>query len=131
MTDESRGTMPSDNRYSRQNTTDSCGGKSDVINDVVSVTVSGSASNSPSNSLDRSICGSLGTDEVASCAGGDDCSTSGADADDQALLEKLQHANRFVLMLEPIFGTHSGPRVFHRHSSQLNQALTRLIHFNP
>jgi len=95
MTDESRRTMPSDNRYSRQNTSDSCS-KSDVINDVVSVTVSGSASNSPSNSLDRSICGSLGTDEVASCAGGDDCSTSGADPDEQALLEKLQHANRFV-----------------------------------
>lgn len=99
MTDVRRGTMPSDNRYSRQNTLDSCG-KFDAINDTVSVTVRGSASNSPSNSLDRSLCGSLGTDEVASYAGGDDYSTSVADPDpdEQALLEKLQHANRFVLI---------------------------------
>jgi len=96
MSDVSKGTMPSDNSYSRQNTLDSCG-KSDAINDTVLVTVNGSASNSPSNSLDRSLCGSLGTDEVASCAGGDDYSVPVADPDERALLEKLQHANRFVI----------------------------------
>jgi len=101
MTDVSDGrtTMPN---YSRQNTSDSCSslGRSDLT-DSVAVTVNGSAyngeSNSLSNSLDRSLCSSLGGDEVASCSANEDFSASVADPDEQALLEKLQHANRFVL----------------------------------
>jgi len=98
MTDVSESGMPTDYNYSRQNTSDSCAsiGKSDAMSDAVSVTVSGS---SPSNSLDRSLCGSLGADDVASCAAGEECSTSAADADERALLEKLQHANRCVVHL--------------------------------
>jgi len=94
------GAMPSD---SRPDTSDSCSpvGKSDAINDAaVAVTVNGSAfngeSNSLSNSLDRSLCSSLGADDVASCSANDDFSSCVADPDEQALLEKLQHANRCV-----------------------------------
>jgi len=88
--------MPTDYNYSRQNTSDSCSslGKSDMISDSVAVMINDSVcnneSNSPSNSLDRSLCSSLGGDEVASCSANEDV----ADPDDQALLEKLQHANR-------------------------------------
>ena len=67
--------------------------------DAVAITVNGSAYNgveSNSNSLDRSVCSSLGGDEVASCSANEDFSTSVADPDEQVLLEKLQHANRFV-----------------------------------
>jgi len=94
MTNESRVAMPTDDRYSRENTLDSCG-KAETANDPVSITVNGSPSNSPSNSLDRSLCGSLGTDELACCA--DYSSASVVDPDEQALLEKLQHANRLVV----------------------------------
>jgi len=94
--------MPSSCNYSRQNTSDSCSslGKSDMISDTVAVTVNGSAYNgeSNSNSLDRSVCSSLGADEVASCSANEDFSASVADPDEQALLEKLQHANRFVML---------------------------------
>ena len=97
--------MPSVSNYSRQNTNDSCesAAKADTIGDTASsVIVDGPAyngeSNSPSNSLDRSLCGSLlSTDEVASCAAAEDFSASVADPDEQALLEKLNHANRFVM----------------------------------
>jgi len=98
MTNVNRGsTMPSDFKYSRQNTSDSCAslGKSDII-DTVTVTVNGE-SNSLSNSLDRSVCSSLGADEVASCSANDDFPASVADPDERALLEKLQHANRLVM----------------------------------
>jgi len=99
MTSVDGNAMPSDCNYTRQNTSDSC--VSDGKSDTVVVTVNGSAhhveSNSPSNSLDRSLCSSLGADEMlASCISRDDYSTSVADPDEQALLEKLQHANRFV-----------------------------------
>jgi len=94
-------TMPIDSNYSRQNTSDSCSslGKSDTMSDTITVTVNGLAYNgdSKSNSLDRSICSSLGADEMASSSANEEFSTSVADPDEQALLEKLQHANRFVI----------------------------------
>ena len=95
--------MPGNHNYSRQNTSDSCSsiGKSEAINDHGAVNVNASTfngeSNSPSNSLDRSVCSSLGADEMASCSANDDFSTPAADPDEQALLEKLQHANRLVM----------------------------------
>ena len=94
--------MPTDSNNSRQNTSDSCasGGKSEIINDTVSLTINGSPYNreskSLSNSLDRSLCSSLGADELGSCSTNEDYSASATDPDEQALLEKLQHANRFV-----------------------------------
>jgi len=83
--------MPSNSNYSRQNTSDS---RVDVSNDVVSVVVNDSESHSLSNSLDRSICSSLAADDLLSCSVNDEFSTCAPDADERALLEKLQHANR-------------------------------------
>jgi len=71
-----------------------------MMADTIAVTVNGlvcnGESNSPSNSLDRSLCSSLGADDAVSCSANEDFSSSVIDPDEQALLEKLQTANRCV-----------------------------------